>query len=163
MFYPAINIFFWLVIQDLYPDREIDVVLSDEDNIRPNESAGNDAGGSGAPSVDTLAPNPIGSSVAEESRPLVADQTSSTAPSGGGQKKKRVVLGTKRKQDKTAVDQVIIELPPYHGSQSPLYLVVVEHIFGRLFKAFDMYLRQQELILQLEMIPEGSETATRGG
>jgi hypothetical protein len=114
-------------------------------------------------SVETLAPNPIGSSVAEESRPLVADQTSSTAPSGGGQKKKNVVLGTKRKQDKTAVDQVIIELPPYHGSQSPLYLVVVEHIFGRLFKAFDMYLRHQELILQLEMIPEGSEKATRGG
>jgi hypothetical protein len=97
MFYPAINIFFWLVIQDLYPDLEIDVVMSDEDNIRPNESAGNDAGGSGAPSVETLAPNPIGSSVAEESRPLVADQTSSTAPSGGGQKKKRVVLGAKHK------------------------------------------------------------------
>jgi hypothetical protein len=29
---PAINISFWLVIQDLYPDQEIDVELSDEDN-----------------------------------------------------------------------------------------------------------------------------------
>jgi hypothetical protein len=36
-FYSAINTFLWLVIQDIYPDREIDVVLSDEDNIGPNE------------------------------------------------------------------------------------------------------------------------------
>jgi hypothetical protein len=31
---------------------------------------------------------------------------------------------------------VIIELPPYHGPQSCLNLVVVEYIFGRLFEAF---------------------------
>jgi hypothetical protein len=106
-FYPTINIFLWLVIQDLYPDREIDVALPDEDNIGPNEPAGDDVGGNGAPSVETLTPNLIGSSA--------ADQAASTAPSSGGQKKKHIVLGTKRKQDKVAADQVIIELPPYHG------------------------------------------------
>jgi hypothetical protein len=31
---------------------------------------------------------------------------------------------------------VIIELPPYRRPRSPLDLVVVEHIFGRLFEAF---------------------------
>jgi hypothetical protein len=31
---------------------------------------------------------------------------------------------------------VIIELPPYCGPQNPLDLVIVEHIFGRPFKAF---------------------------
>jgi hypothetical protein len=36
-FYLVINTFLWLVIQDLYPDREIDVALSNEDNVRPNE------------------------------------------------------------------------------------------------------------------------------
>jgi hypothetical protein len=44
----------------------------------------------------------------------------------------------KCKQSKTPSDQVItqIKLPPYHGPRSPLYLVVVEIIFGGLFKAF---------------------------
>jgi hypothetical protein len=46
------------------------------------------------------------------------------------------VLETKHKHDKAANDQVIIKLPPYHKPQSLLYIVVVEHIFGRLFEAF---------------------------
>jgi hypothetical protein len=46
------------------------------------------------------------------------------------------VLGTKRKPDKAPADQMIIELPPYHESRSPLDLVAVEHIFGRLFEDF---------------------------
>jgi hypothetical protein len=29
-----------------------------------------------------------------------------------------------------------IELPPYHGPRSPLDLVAIEIIFGRLFEAF---------------------------
>jgi hypothetical protein len=112
---PIINISFWLIIQDLHPDREIDVEMSDEDNNGQNELAGDDAGGDGAPSVETLAPNPIGSSLAGESCPSATDRTTTTAPSSGGQKKKRVVLGTKHKQDKAPVDQVVTELPPYHG------------------------------------------------
>jgi hypothetical protein len=70
------------------------------------------------------------------SRPSTADQTTTTAPSSGGQKKKRVALGTKCKPDKALADQVITELPPYHGPRSPLDLVAIEHIFGRLFEAF---------------------------
>jgi hypothetical protein len=88
------------------------------------------------PSVKTLAPNPIGSSLAGESHPSTANRTTTTAPSGGGQKKRRVVLGTKRELDRVPIDQVIIDLPPYHGPQSPLYLVAIEHIFGHLFEAF---------------------------
>jgi hypothetical protein len=132
----AINIFLWLVIQDLYPTWEIDAELSDEDNNGQNEPASDDARGEGAPSVESLTPNPIGSSLAGESRPSAADRITSTAPSGGGQKKKPIVLKTKRKRDKVPTDQAIIELPPYRGPRSPLDLVVVEHIFGRLFEAF---------------------------
>jgi hypothetical protein len=85
------------MVQDLYPDCQIDVELSDEDINGQEEPAGDDAGGEGAPSVETLAPNPFSSSLAAESCPSTADQTTTTAPSGGGQKKKCVALGTKRK------------------------------------------------------------------
>jgi hypothetical protein len=71
-----------------------------------------------------------------ESRPSAVDQTTTTAASDGGQKKKCVVLGTKRKPDRAPANQVIIELPPYHGPRSPLDLVAVDHIFGRVFEAF---------------------------
>jgi hypothetical protein len=125
-----------LVTQDLYPDREIDVELSDEDNVRPNEPIGDDARGNGVPLAETLAPNLIGSSSTGETRPSATDQVVPIAPSGGGQKKKCVVLWTKRKHDKATDDQVIIELPPYCGPRSPLDIVIVEHNFGRLFEAF---------------------------
>jgi hypothetical protein len=62
----------------------------------------------------------MGSSLAEQPHPSTANQAAATASLGGGQKKKRVVLGTKRKQDKAQADQVIIELPPYLGPQSRL-------------------------------------------
>jgi hypothetical protein len=87
-FFLAIYTFLWLVTHDLYPDREIDVAMSDEDNAGPNEPVGNDTGGNRAPSVKTLTPNPIGSSSAGEPCPSAADQTAPTAPSDGGQKKK---------------------------------------------------------------------------
>jgi hypothetical protein len=124
----------WL--QDLYPERQVDVVVSDEDNHGQTEPVDDDAGGVGAPSVETFTPNLIGSSAAEIPHPSTIDQTTAAAPLGGGQKKKRVMLGTKRKQDKPLASQVIIELPPYHGPRSPLDLVIVEHIIGRLFEAF---------------------------
>jgi hypothetical protein len=49
--------------------------------------------------------------MAEQPNPSTADQATATAPSGSGQKKKHVALGTKHKQDKAPADQVIIELP----------------------------------------------------
>jgi hypothetical protein len=88
-FFLIIYIFLWLVTHGLYPDRQIDVALSDEDNAGPNDPVGNDVGddvgGNGAPSAETLAPNPIGSSSAGGTRPSAADQAIPTAPSGGGQ------------------------------------------------------------------------------
>jgi hypothetical protein len=86
--------------------------------------------------VETLAPNPIGSSSVGEFRPSAADRTNAAAPSGGGPRKKCVALRTKRKQGQAPVNQVTIELPPYRGPRSPLDLVAVDHIFGRLFEAF---------------------------
>jgi hypothetical protein len=90
-FFLAINTFNWLVTQELYLDREIDVALSDEDNVGLNEPIGDDAEGNRVPSAETLAPNPIRSSSAGETHPSAADQAVPTAPSGSGQKKKRVV------------------------------------------------------------------------
>jgi hypothetical protein len=89
--------------------------LFDEDIDRLNEPVGDDARGNGAPSAETLIPYLIGSSSARETLPLAVDQAVPTAPSGGSQKKKHIVLGTKRKHNEVADDQVIIELPPYHG------------------------------------------------
>jgi hypothetical protein len=146
-FFLAINIFLWLVTQDLYLNREIDIALFDEDNVGPNETVSDNAGGNGEPSAETHTPNPIGSSSAGETLPSAADQAVPTTPSGNGQNKKHIVLGTKRKHDKAADDQVIIKLPPYRGPQSPLDIVIVEHIFGCLFEAFDTYLRRRGLIL----------------
>jgi hypothetical protein len=97
---PVTDISCWLEIQDLYPDHEVDAELSDEDNIGQNKPTGDDARGDGAPSVKTLAPNPIRSKLAEESCPSATDRTTSTTPLGGGQKKKHVVLGTKRNNTK---------------------------------------------------------------
>jgi hypothetical protein len=133
---PAISISLWLVIQDLYPAHKIDVELSDEDNIGQKEPAGNDAEGGGAPFVETLVPNQIRSSLAEMPHPSTIDDTTFTGPSSGGQKKKCVALGTKPKPDKVPANQVIIEIPPCRGPQSPLDLVAVEDIFRCLFEAF---------------------------
>jgi hypothetical protein len=135
-FFLAIYAFLCLVAQDLYPDREIGVALFGEDNDGSNEPVGDDAGDNGTPSAETLAPNLIGSSSAGETHPSVADQAIPTTPSGDDQKKKCIVLGTKRKHNKATDDQVIIELPPYRGPRSPLDIVIVEHLFGRLFEAF---------------------------
>jgi hypothetical protein len=144
-FFLAIYTFLWLVTQDLYPDREIDVAMSDEDNAGPNEPIGDDAGGNRAPSTETLTPNLIGSSSAGETCASFADQFAPTAPSDSGQKKKCVVLGTKRKHNKAMDDQVIIELPPYRGPRSPLDIVVVEHLFGGVsLTLFNTYLRRRD-------------------
>jgi hypothetical protein len=110
--------------------------MSDEDNARPNKPVGDDAGGNGGPSAETLAPNPIGSSSTGEIRPSAVDQAVPTSPASDSQKKKCIVLGTKHKHNKAVDDQVIIDLPPYHGPRSPLDIIAVEHLFGRLFEAF---------------------------
>jgi hypothetical protein len=146
---PVTDIFCWLAIQDLYPNREVDAELSNEDNIGQKEPVGDDAKDKGAPLVEALAPNSIGSNLAGEARPSTRDHTTTAAPLGVGKRKKRVVLETNSKQDHALADQVIIKLPPYHGPRGPLGLVVVENIFGTSLKLFDSRLRLQELALRL--------------
>jgi hypothetical protein len=67
--------------------------------------------------------------------PPTADQPVSAAPLSDGQKQKRIRLASKCKTT-TSSDQVITELPSYHGSRSRLNLVSVNLAFGRLFEAF---------------------------
>jgi hypothetical protein len=135
-FFLARYTFLCLVTQDLYPNLEIDVALSDEDNVGPNEPVGDDARGNGVPSAETLAPNLIGSCSVGVTCPSAIVQAVPTVPSADDQKKKHVMLGTKRKHNKAADDQVIIELPSYRGPQSPHDIVIVEHLSGHLFEAF---------------------------
>jgi hypothetical protein len=126
------------VIQDLYPDQQVDIELSDgENNNRQNKSAGNDAEGKRVPSIKPIAPNPTGPSMAGNTRSLVVGQIV-TAPSGSKQKKTHVPLATKHKQPIPSAGQMMthIELPPYRGPRSHLDLVAIEIVFGRLFEAF---------------------------
>jgi hypothetical protein len=62
----------------------------------------------------------------------------SGAPSASGHKRKRPLTIPKCKPPKTLPDQVMnqIVLPPYREPRSPLDLVAIEIIFGRLFEAF---------------------------
>jgi hypothetical protein len=126
------------MIQNLYPDHQIDVELSDGDNNGRSKPSSDDTEGGGAPLVEQIIPNPIGSSALEQVHTSVADQVDTTVPSTSKQKRKRTPLSLKRKQPKPPADQVMIQIEhaPYHAPQSPLDLVVVEIIFGCLFEAF---------------------------
>jgi hypothetical protein len=62
-----------LMIQNLYPNHEADIELSDGDNKGRKKPSGNDTEGRGASSVEQIAPNPISSSVLEQVHPSVAD------------------------------------------------------------------------------------------
>jgi hypothetical protein len=75
--------------------------------------------------------------VAGDTRPLAIGQIV-IASSSSRQKKKNVLLESKRKQATPSVDQVMthIKLPPHHGPQSPLDLVTAKLAFRRLFEAF---------------------------
>jgi hypothetical protein len=102
------------------------------------EPPGEDADGGGATSAEHVAPNSIDSNLLGQAHPSVVDRVKATAPSAGGQKRKRPLPALKRKQSKPPADQVMtqIELPPYCGPRSLLDLVVIEIIFGRPFEAF---------------------------
>jgi hypothetical protein len=125
-------------MQNLYPDRHVDVELLDGDNNVLKEPTDDYADGGGATLAEHVVPNPIDSNLLGQAYPSVVDRVKATAPSVGGQKRKRPPPILKRKQSKPPVDQVMtqIELPLYRGPQSPLYLVVVKIIFWRLFEAF---------------------------
>jgi hypothetical protein len=120
-------------------------VLSGDDDPQINASTaklhapdGDDAEGEGVSLVEPIAPAPIGSNASVQTDHSATNRATFGAPSAGGHKWKRPPTVPKRKQVKTLADQVMtqIDLPPYHGPQSPLDLVAIEIIFGRLFEAF---------------------------
>jgi hypothetical protein len=92
--------------------------LSDSTGEDRKQTAGDDVEGPGIPLIEPITSKPI-----------------SAAPLSGGQKRKRIMLASKRKTTVSS-DQVITELPFYHGSCNQLNLVSVNLAFGRLFEAF---------------------------
>jgi hypothetical protein len=111
------------------------LILSDSTGEDQKQPAGDDVEGHGIPLIEPITSNPIGSNMAALVRPPVADQSVSVAPLSGGQKRKCIMLASKRKTT-TSSDQVITELSSYHGSHNCLNLVAVNLAFGRLFEAF---------------------------
>jgi hypothetical protein len=110
--------------------------LSDSTGEYPKQTAGDDVESHGIPLIEPITSNPIGSNMVASVCPPAADQPVSAAPLSGGQKQKRIRLESKRKTT-TSSDQVITELPSYHGSRSRLNLVSVNLAFGCLFEAFE--------------------------
>jgi hypothetical protein len=121
--------------QDFYPPHQVDADLSDSTGEDRKQTADDDVKGPGIPLIEPITSNPIRSNMAAPVCPPAADQPVSAAPLSDGQKRKRIRLASKRKTT-TSSDQVITELPSYHGSRSRLNLVSVNLAFGRLFEAF---------------------------
>jgi hypothetical protein len=109
--------------------------LSDSTGEDRKQTAGDDVEGPRIPLIELITSNPIGSNMVAPVRPPATDQPISAAPLSGGQKQKRIRLASKRKTTASS-DQVITELPSYHGSRNQLNLVLVNLAFGRLFEAF---------------------------
>jgi hypothetical protein len=106
------------MIQNLYLDRQVDVELSDGDNNRRKESAGNDAEDKSASLAEPIIPNRISSGMVGQTHPSAADRVDTTVASSSGHKRKRNVLPPKHKPSKSSANLVItqIELPAYRGS-----------------------------------------------
>jgi hypothetical protein len=138
--------------QDLYHPHQVDADLSDSTGEDRKQTAGDDVEGHGIPLIEPITSNPIGSNMAALICPPAADQPVSTAPLSDGQKRKCIRLASKRKTTASS-DQVITELPSYHGSRNQLNLISVNLAFGRLFEPFQHIPRRSEPMLQLELIP----------
>jgi hypothetical protein len=121
--------------QDLYPPHQVDADLFDSTGEDRKQTTGDDVEGPGIPLIEPITSNLIRSNMAAPVCPLAADQPVFAAPLSGGQKRKCIRLVSKRKTT-TSSDQVITELPSYHGSRSQLNLVSVNLAFGHLFEAF---------------------------
>jgi hypothetical protein len=117
-------------------DDDVSMISTSIANLKALDD--DDADGEGASSVEPIAPSLIGSTALVQINPSAIDQAAPSAPSTVGHKWKRLPTISKCKQTKTLADQVMtqIELPPYHGPQSPLDLVTIEIIFRHLFEAF---------------------------
>jgi hypothetical protein len=87
--------------------------------------------------VETLIPGPIETDVPRKPKPSVAGQAS-VKPPAGRRGRKRLHTAVKWPNPIPHADQVItqVELLLYLGPHSPLNLVAVEIIFGRIFEVF---------------------------
>jgi hypothetical protein len=93
-----------LVVQDPYPDRQVNIELSNGDDNGRKEHASDDAEDRGAYLAEPIAPNPISSSVAKQTHPSAAGRVDTTVTSGSGQKKKHLMPPLKHKPSKSLVD-----------------------------------------------------------
>jgi hypothetical protein len=109
--------------------------LSDSTGEDQKQTAGDDVEGYGIPLIEPITSNPIGSNMTAPVCPHAADQPVSVPPLSSGQKRKCIRLASKCKTTASS-DQVITELPSYHGSRNQLNLVSVNLACGRLFEAF---------------------------
>jgi hypothetical protein len=91
----------------------------------------------GATSVEALAPSPIGADAPGNPRTPVVDRVA-IVPLSGEHGRKCLHLAAKRSDPVPRDDQVMtqFELPPYRGPCSPVNLVAIEIVFGRVFEAF---------------------------
>jgi hypothetical protein len=89
-------------------------------------------------SAEPIAPNLISSDVPEQAHPSITDQAASIVPPASRCGRKHPATAIRWNQPLPSADQEMsqIELPPYREPHSPLDLIVVEIIFGRLFEAF---------------------------
>jgi hypothetical protein len=127
----------------------MDVEVSNDEDVVPGPkpdasvsqkkaSTNNDTGDEGVSSVEPNAPNPISSGAPKQLDPSIAHWILAIAPPTSGHWCKRPPPATKRNKLILQADQVMtqVELPPIHRPHSPLDLVAIEMIFGRIFNAF---------------------------
>jgi hypothetical protein len=145
--FSPIDEFICLQTQRLYPEARIDVELSSDEDAGPKldapadqrkASTDDDTGDEGVSSSKPNTPNQISSSVSKQPDSSTAGQVPPVVPSTSGCGCKCPPLATRRNKPIPQIDQVTtqVELPTYHEPRSPLDLVVIEIIFGRIFEAF---------------------------
>jgi hypothetical protein len=78
-----------IIHQDLYPARPVDAEVSNSNHNGQDDPTGNDDGGQGEPSAESIVPNLIGSGTAVQVHPSIADQLTTAAPLGSGPLKKK--------------------------------------------------------------------------
>jgi hypothetical protein len=103
----------------------------------PKVQVVNDAETVGATSAEAPAPGPIGDDAPGNPMPSVIDRVP-IVPLASGCGRKCLHHMVKQSNPVPHANEVMtqVELPPYRGSRSPLDLVVIEIVFGRIFEMF---------------------------